>query len=100
MAEKRLKLVNGVPTMVEVFESPYDESIYYSSGLNAETNITLPNSGEFQDEEAQDLLVILNNRVVEVSRDFTVVGASAPYTQIKFVYDLLDDSVVRFKSGL
>ena len=75
----------------------YDESIYYSSGLVANTNITLPNSGSFSSASAKDLLVILNDRVIESGRDFDVVGAGPTFTQIKFVYDLSNDSVVRFR---
>ena len=78
----------------------YDESIYYVSGLTANTPITLPNSGNFTDSSAKDLLVVLNDRVVEITRDFTVVGAGPTYTQIQFVYALTNDSVVRFKKGL
>lgn len=78
----------------------YDESIYYSSGLSANTNITLPNSGSFSDASAKDLLVILNDRVVEVTRDFDVVGSGPSYTQIKFIYDLSNNSVVRFRKGI
>lgn len=98
---KFLKLVNGIPRMIEVGSgTPYDESIYYSSGLTANTNITLPNSGSFTSSSAKDLLVILNDRVVEVTRDFDVVGSGPTYTQIKFIYDLTNDSVVRFKQSI
>jgi len=99
---KFLKLVNGIPRMVEVGagDPAYDESLYYNSGLAANTNITLPNSGSFSDASAKDLLVILNATVVEVTRDFEVVGAGPTYTQIKFIYDLPNDSVVRFKKNI
>lgn len=99
---KKLQLVNGLPVMMDeaAAASPYDESIYYSSGLTANTAITLPNSGSYADSSAKDLMVILNDRVVEVTRDFTVVGAGPTYTQIQFIYDLTNDSVVRFKKGL
>lgn len=96
---KFLRLINGLPVMQDEASTlpPYDESIYYNSGLAANTNITLPNSGSFTDNAAKDLLVILNDRVVEVTRDFDVVGSGPTYTQIKFIYDLTSDSVVRFK---
>ena len=93
-----LQLVNGLPTSVNVaIGAVYDESIYYSSGLASGTDITLPNSGSFADPDAKDLIVILNNRVVEVGRDFTVLGAGPSYTQIEFIYDLPDDAVLRFR---
>lgn len=88
-----VKLVNGLPIM----QAAYDESIYYSGGLTANTNITLPNSGSFKDASAKDMMVTINDRVAEVSRDFDVVGAGPTYTQIKFIYTLSNDSVVRFK---
>ena len=95
---KFLRLINGLPVMQA--GTPYDESIYYISGLAANTNITLPNSGSFTDSEAKDLLVILNDRLVEVTLDFDVVGAGPTFTQIKFIYDLTNDSRVRFKQSI
>lgn len=99
---KFLRLINGLPVMQDeaASASPYDESIYYSSGLTASTNITLPNSGSFSDASAKDLLVIVNDRVVEVTRDFNVVGAGPTYTQISFVYNLTNDTVVRFRKNI
>ena len=96
---KFLRLTNGLPIMQDEASTlpSYDESIYYSSGLVANTNITLPNSGSFSSASAKDLLVILNDRVIESGRDFDVVGAGPTFTQIKFVYDLSNDSVVRFR---
>lgn len=91
-----LKLVNGLPVM----QAAYDESIYYSSGLTANTNITLPNSGSFKDSSAKDLLVMINDRVAEVTRDFDVVGSGPNYTQIKIIYNLTNDSVVHFKMNM
>lgn len=99
---KFLRLINGLPVMQdEAASAPsYDESIYYSSGLTASTAITLPNSGTFSDAAAKDLLVILNDRVAEVTRDFNVIGAGPTYTQISFIYNLSNDSVVRFRKGI
>lgn len=90
-----VKLISGLPTTVPA----YDESIYYSSGLTASTAITLPSSGSFEDSSAKDILIILNDRVVEVTRDFNVLGGGPQYTQIEFIYDLPIDSVVRFKQN-
>lgn len=96
----QLKLINGLP----VTQTEYDESIAYPSGLAANTNITLPNSGAFYNASAKDILVIVNDRVVEWSsdgsaRDFTITG-STPYTQIKFNYDLMNNTIVRFKMNV
>jgi hypothetical protein len=91
-----VKLVNGLPIM----QAAYDESIYYSGGLTANTNITLPNSGSFKDASAKDLIVIINDREAEVTRDFDVVGAGPTYTQIKIIYTLTNDSVVRFRMNV
>jgi hypothetical protein len=99
---KFLRLTNGLPVMQEEAATTpaYDESIYYSSGLTANTNITLPNSGSYTSSSAKDLLVILNDRVVEVTRDFDVVGAGPTYIQIKFIYALTNDSIVRFRKNI
>lgn len=99
---KFLRLINGLPVMQDETAggAAYDESIYYVSGLTANTNITLPNSGTYTDPSAKDLVVILNDRVVEVTRDFDVVGAGPSYTQIKFIYNLSTNSVVRFRKNL
>ena len=94
----RIELINGLPTTVDI--TAYDESIYYSSGLAANTPITLPNSGSFQEADAADLVVFKNSTAAEEGRDFTVVGMSAPYTQIEFTYDLPADTVVRFKQNI
>ncbi len=98
------KFIKGEDGILKMQDIPgtttYDESIYYDSGLSASTAITLPNSGSFSESDASDLLVVLNKKVVEVTRDFNVVGAGPTYTQIEFVYDLPDDSVVNFKQGI
>lgn len=96
---KFLRLTNGIPVMQDEASTlpSYDESIYYASGLTSGTNITLPNSGSFSDASAKDILVIVNDRIVEVTRDFSVVGAGPTYTQISFNYNLSNDSVVRFR---
>lgn len=91
-----LKLVNGLPTMVDTADTAFDDSIYYASGLTSGTNITIPNSNEFINTDASDIIITVNKQLQEVTRDFTVVGSS-PYTQIQFSYDLPSDSVVRFK---
>ena len=85
--------VNGIPYLGVV--SPYDESIYYSSGLSSGSNITLPNSGSYGDDGAKDMFVIVNDRIVEAVRDFTVPSGPSK-TYITTIYDLPTDSVVRF----
>jgi len=91
-----LKLINGVPTSV----APYNESDYFVSIVTANTPIYLPNGGSFQDTSAKDILIIMNKRVVEVTRDFTVNGAGPNYTSIKFIYDLPPFSVINFIKGI
>ena len=91
-----MKLINGLPTMV----SPYDESISYPSGLAANTPITLPNSGSFINANAKDLLVIYNDLSMEVTRDFTVVGAGPTYTQIQMTFAIPNDGVLHFKQNI
>lgn len=93
-----LQLVNGVPTMVTI--DSYDESIYYASGLTANSTITLPNSGSFTSPSAKDIIIIINKRVVEVGRDFNVLGAGPTYTQIENLYALPNDTVINFKQNI
>jgi len=99
---KFITITNGIPYLQNEASAlpPYDESIYYDSGLTANTNITLPNSGSFTDSSAKDILVILNNTIQEVTRHFTVVGSGPTYTQIKFGMNLPVDSVLRFKKNI
>lgn len=103
MATSALVLVNGLPTMQAITASTpaaYDQSIYYASGLAASSTITLPSSGSFSSSTAADILIILNDRILEVTRDFTVMGSGPTYTQIQNVYAFTNDSVLRFKSHL
>lgn len=99
---KFLRLINGLPVSQDEASSvaPYDESIYYASGLAANTPITLPASGLFTDASAKDLLVILNDRILEVTRDFTVIGAGPNYVQLQIIYALANDSVLRFRKSI
>lgn len=96
----KLELIAGIPQMTAEGGSPYDESIYYASGLTANTSITLPNSGSYTSATAKDLLVTLNGVMKEITRDITVVGSGPTYTQIQFIYALPVDAVVRFRKGI
>lgn len=87
-----MRLVNGLPTTIQ----PYDQIIQYSSGLAANTPLTLPSSGTYSSSIAADLLVIVNGQVKEITTDFLTVG-SAPYTQIQFNYALPNATTVQFK---
>lgn len=87
-----LKVINGFPQFV----SPYDKSIYYSAGLVSGSNITLPEGEEYKKDDASDLFIIFNEKIVENIRDF-VVPAGATKTYITTEYNLPADTVVRFK---
>lgn len=87
-----MRLVNGLPTTIQ----PYDQIIQYSSGLSANTTITLPSSGSFSSSIGADILVIVNGTVKEITNDYITVG-SAPYTQIQFNYALPNATTVQFK---
>lgn len=99
---KFVRITAGLPYLIEETATvpAYSESIYYSSGLAANTNITLPNSGSFSSSSAKDLIVIVNDLVKESVRDFDIVGAGPTYTQIKFIYDLPNHSVVVFRKNI
>lgn len=91
-----IRLINGLP----VNQAAYDESLAYAGGLAASTNVTLPNSQTFSSASAKDLIVIVNGLEKEVTRDFSVIGGGPTYTQIAFVYDLPNNSIVRFKMNI
>ena len=86
--------------MVDTSTDSYDESIYYNTGLSASSTITIPNSKTFSDSNAADVIIILNKQVLEVTRDFTIVGGGPTYTQIQNSYAFPNDSVLRFKKVL
>lgn len=85
------RVINGIPYNASL----YDESIYYASGLISGSNITLPNSETYTDGAAKDLIIIINDRVVEAVRDFTVPAGDTK-TYITTAYNLPNDTVVRF----
>lgn len=93
---KFIRIVNGIPRHQELASTPYAESIYYSAGVSALTTITLPNSGYFSSPTAKDIEIVINQKVMESGRDFTVVGSGPSYTQIQTIYALPQDTVVRF----
>lgn len=87
-----MRLVNGLPTTIQ----PYDQIIQYSSGLAANTTITLPSSGSFSSSTGADIFIAVNGQVKEVTNDWITVG-SAPYTQIQFTFALPNATTVQFK---
>jgi hypothetical protein len=95
-----IQLVNGLPVMVSQAGAAFDESILYPSGLAASTTVTIPNSESFENIDASDIIITVNQKLQEVGRNFTVVGASGPFTQVQFIDALPNDSVVRFKKVL
>jgi len=102
---KFLRLVNGVPRMVDESASPtiYDESIDVVSGtpgageiqgpVSAGTPVTLPSSKTYDSEELE---VWLNNVRLEVVADYNYEG-STPRTQVSFTFNLEVGDVVRFR---
>ena len=86
--------------MADLGGGAFDESIAYASGLASGTTVTIPNSGSFSQADAADIIITVNQKLQEVIRNFTVVGAGPTYTQVQFVDDLPDDAVVRFKKVL
>lgn len=89
-----LKLVNGIPRMVNLAGSIYDETYTVpNGGLITGTNITLPSSGTYVGAE---LTVFLNGQYMQPVVDYTYVG-SGTKTQIAFTFDLLEGELVRFR---
>lgn len=91
----QLKLVNGLPIM----QAAVDASTYLSTGLTANTPISLPGSNSFIDSNAEDIIIIVNDTIREITRDFATVGTT-PFTQIQFNYALPNDAVFRVKKNI
>jgi len=92
---KFLKLVNGIPRMVETITSIYDETYTVSGTITTGTAITLPASETYTDVE---LKVYLNGVFLEPVLDYNYVS-SPPRTQIQMTFDLVDTDLLRFKKG-
>ena len=89
-----MRLVNGIPTSVEI--DSFDESEFRASSTTSGTTLTIPNSKSFQKADASDILIVVNDTLREVTKDFTVVGVGPNYTQIQFVYDLPAQTHLRY----
>lgn len=92
-----IKVINGIPTVTT--KSSFCEVQYFSSGLAANTDITLT-TGSFTDSGAKDTLITINGRAANLTTDFVVVGAGPTYTKIQFIYALQNDTTIVFKQGL
>lgn len=90
-----IAIVNGRPTEVEI--DSFDESEFRAAATPASTTLTIPNSKSFQKADASDILIIVNNTLREVTKDFNVLGVGPDYTQIEFVYELPAQSHIRYK---
>lgn len=91
-----LKLVNGVPRMVNLAASIYDETFVTPSTITAGTPITLPNSGTYT---GIDLEVYFNGAKMTVIYDYNYVG-SGTRTQISMTFDLVagaEPDLIRFR---
>jgi len=90
---KFLKIVSGLPRMVEVNTTIYDEVYTAPGNISAATPITLPNSGAYSSAE---LHVYWNGaRLIEVS-DYNYVGAGPTRTQISLTFDIFTGEQIRF----
>ena len=90
---KALKLVNGIPRLVEL-AAAYDEVYAISTTIATGTPITLPNSGSYT--TGKDLIVFLNDVLLEPIIDYNYVGSS-PRTQITLTFDLYNKDRIRFR---
>jgi hypothetical protein len=92
------RIVNGVLRSFDESSSPtiYDEYLLVVSGspsnnneitgpINAGVNVTLPNGGQYTDDE---LMVDLNGQSLENGFDFNYVG-TPPRTQVAFTFQLV-----------
>lgn len=102
---KFLRLINGVPKMVEESAAqPIQEGtlrvVASSPGtgeivgpIAANTSITVPNSIEYTDAE---LNIFFEGQKLIPALDYTYVG-SAPRTQVQFTFELLVGDLLFFE---
>lgn len=93
---RALTLVNGVPKMatVSAVSAIYDETYTAVSNLSSGSNITLPNSGQYQNK---DLRVYLNGSFWEVYLDYNYPAGSPPRTQIQLLQDIVAGDKIHFR---
>lgn len=97
MAEQALKLVNGVPRMVDIGTSAgavYDETIFIGSNQSPGSTFTLPNGGNYDDI---DLEIFVDGHFMEPTIDYNYVGVAPNRTQITFIEGLNQGSRLRFR---
>jgi hypothetical protein len=86
-------MVNGIPRMVEVNTTIYDEVYTAPSNISAGTPITLPNSGVYNSTE---LRVSWNGAILESIEDFSYVGPGPNRTQVSLTFDIFTGEKIRF----
>jgi hypothetical protein len=94
-----LKLVNGVPRMVEISVTSgavYDETYTVpGGGVAADSQITLPSGGAYNDI---DLEVFINGQFMEPNGvDYSYVGSAPGRTQITIVNAWPENTLIRFR---
>jgi len=93
MATSTLALVRGVPRMMTVLPTIYNQNYTVGAGgITTGTAITLPASQTYTGAE---LNVELNGQVMDPTVDYSYVG-SAPRTQVSFTFDLVQNDVITF----
>ena len=93
---KFLRLINGIPRMVEEsgIAGIYDESTVIGvGGVSTGVGISLPLSQTYTGDELE---VYLNGVRQEPVYDYTFLGV-APRTQVSFTFNLLQGEIVRFR---
>ena len=102
---KFLRLVNGVPRQFDEAStiSVYDEiltvvadspsSNEVEGPITTGSNVTLPNSGEY---DSIELEVYLNGTRLNDVMDYNYEGSS-PRTEVSFTFDLIVGDVLRFR---
>lgn len=92
---KFLKIVNGVPRMVDVTAASVYEAAYdVSSNISAGTAITLPGGHTY---DGAELTVFLNGQKLLLTEDYAYVG-TPPRTQVSFTFDLIPGDRIVFRT--
>ena len=106
---KFLRLINGIPRMVEESTSPtiYDEDLtVVASGASGEneinladtttgTPITLPKGGTYL---SNDIEIHLNGKLVHLLEDYNYVGPEGVRTQVSFTFDMEVGDIISFRA--
>jgi hypothetical protein len=90
---KVLKIINGVPRMVDMAASFYEVAYNVTNNISAGTPVTLPEGKSYNSTE---LSVFINGQKLVLMEDYDYVSVP-PRTQVYFTFDLIPNDTITFK---